>query len=125
MIFANDARKEGDAPGRNDKGLITYDRQVRKDAFYWYKANWNTNPMVYITGHTFTERQTNAITAKVYGNCQSVELFVNGVSQGMRQSKNCIYKWPVKLQTGDNTVRAVGRADGSEVSDELVWKLSN
>ncbi len=110
--FANDARKEGDAPGRNDKGLVTYDRQVRKDAFYWYKANWNTNPMVYITGHTFTERQTNAITAKVYGNCQSVELFVNGCfPQGMRQSKNCIYKWPVKI-TDRRQHRGAGRGPG-------------
>src|ERR1017187_1929043 len=46
--FASDGRNEGDTPGRNDKGLVTYDRQVRKDAFYWYKANSTTNPMVYI-----------------------------------------------------------------------------
>src|ERR1017187_3472318 len=46
--FASDGRNEGDTPGRNDKGLVTYDRQVRKDAFYWYKANWTTNPTVYI-----------------------------------------------------------------------------
>ena len=81
--FASDGRNEGDTPGRNDKGLVTYDRQVRKDAFYYYKANWTTNPMVYITGHTFTNRLTNSITAKVYANCDSVELFLNGVSQGV------------------------------------------
>ena len=33
--FASDGRKEGGAPGRNDKGLVTYDRRIRKDAFYW------------------------------------------------------------------------------------------
>ena len=119
--FASDARKEGASPGRNDKGLITYDRQVRKDAFYWYKANWNTNPMVYITGHTFTERQTNAITAKVYGNCGPVELYLNGVSQGVHTSTNCIYTWPVVLTGGTNTVRAVGGTGAGEVSDSLVW----
>jgi beta-galactosidase len=123
--FANDARKEGDTPGRNDKGLVTYDRQVRKDAFYWYKANWNTNPMVHITGHTFTERQTNAITARVYGNCKSVELFLNGVSQGSRESTNCIYCWPVTLQNGSNAVRAVGATGAGEVSDSLVWTRTN
>src|SRR5439155_3899186 len=66
--FAADGRNEGNAPGRNDKGLVTYDRQIRKDAFYWYKANWTTNAMVYITGHTFTNRIAS-ITAKAYSNC--------------------------------------------------------
>ena len=117
--FASDARKEGASPGRNDKGLVTYDRQVRKDAFYWYKANWNTNPMVYITGHTFTDRQTNAITAKVYGNCGPVELYLNGVSQGVHTSTNCIYTWPVTLIGGTNSVRATGPT--ADVSDSLVW----
>ena len=35
------SRHEGGIPGRNDKGLVTYDRKVKKDAFYYYKANWN------------------------------------------------------------------------------------
>jgi beta-galactosidase len=117
--FASDSRKEGETPGRNDKGLVRYDRKVRKDAFYWYKANWTTNPMVYITGHTFTQRMTNAITAKVYGNCGPVELYLNGVSQGTRSSTNCIYTWPINLAAGTNNVRAVGQAGG--VSDSLVW----
>ena len=119
--FASDGRNEGDTPGRNDKGLITYDRQVRKDAFFFYKANWSTNPMVYITGHTFTNRLTNAITAKVYANCDSVELFVNGVSQGSTTSTNCIFTWPVLLQSGSNTVSAVGTKGNTNVADSLIW----
>lgn len=119
--FASDGRNEGDTPGRNDKGLVTYDRQVRKDAFYFYKANWTTNPMVYITGHTFTNRPTNAITAKAYANCDSVELFVNGTSQGPATGTNCIFMWPVKLQAGTNTVLAVGPSGNTNVTDSLVW----
>jgi beta-galactosidase len=119
--FASDGRNEGDAPGRNDKGLVTYDRQVRKDAFYWYKANWTTNPMVYITGHTFTNRLTNVITARVYANCDSVELFVNGISQGVTNSTNCIFAWPLTLQSGTNTVQAIGTKGSSNVSDSLIW----
>ncbi len=119
--FASDGRNEGDTPGRNDKGLVTYDRQIRKDAFYWYKANWTTNPMVYITGHTFTNRLTNAITAKVYANCDSVELFLNGVSQGARSSTNRIFTWPLTLLRGTNAVLAVGTLGGTNVSDALVW----
>jgi beta-galactosidase len=119
--FAVGGRNEGDTPGRNDKGLVTYDRQVRKDAFYFYKANWTTNPMVYITGHTFTNRLTNSITAKVYANCDSVELFVNGTSQGSTTSTNCIFTWPVTLSSGTNLVKAVGNKGDVQVSDALVW----
>ena len=119
--FAADARSEGDTAGRNDKGLITYDRLIRKDAFYWYKANWSADPMVYITGHTFTNRATNAVTARVYANCDSVELFVNDVPQGSRTSTNCIFTWPVSLLGGSNVVRAVGTKAGSIVSDSLIW----
>ena len=119
--FASDARNEGDTPGRNDKGLVTYDRQVRKDAFYWYKANWTTDPMVYITGHTFTNRLANAITAKVYANCDSVELILNGISQGSVVSTNCIFLWPVTLQGGTNVVQAVGTKGGTNVTDSLIW----
>ena len=119
--FASDGRDEGDTTGRNDKGLVTYDRQVRKDAFYWYKANWTTNPMVYITGHTFTNRQANAITAKVYANCDSVELSLNGISRGARTSTNCIFTWPVTLARGTNTLLAVGTKGTAIVSDSLIW----
>jgi beta-galactosidase len=119
--FAVNSRKEGDTPGRNDKGLVTYDRQVRKDAFYWYKANWTTNPMVYITGHTFANRMTNTIAAKVYSNCDSVELVVNGVSQGVRMSTNCIFSWPVTLFDGTNVIRAVGAKGGIHATDALAW----
>jgi beta-galactosidase len=123
--FGVGGRNEGDTPGRNDKGLVTYDRQVRKDAFYYYKANWTTNPMVYITGHTFTNRETNSVTAKVYANCDSVELFVNGSSQGGRVSTNCIFTWPVKLAKGTNTVRAVGTKGGIQVDDALTWNCAD
>ena len=119
--FGVDGRNEGDTPGRNDKGLVTYDRQIRKDTFYWYKANWTTNPMVYITGHTFTNRMTNFITAKVYANCNTVELFLNGTSQGTRTSTNCIFTWPLELPAGSNTVQAVGVKGASQVTDALAW----
>jgi len=119
--FAVAGRNEGDTPGRNDKGLVTYDRQVRKDAFYYYKANWSTNPMVYITGHTFTNRLTNTITAKVYANCGSVELFLNGASQGATTSTNRIFTWPLMLQAGTNTVQAIGTKGSVKADDSLVW----
>lgn len=119
--FAADDRDEGDVPGRNTKGLVTYDRQTRKDAFYWYKANWTTTPMVYITGHHFTNRLADSFTAKVYANCDSVELSLNGIPQGTRSSTNCIFTWPMKLQAGTNTVHAIGKKGAATVTDSLMW----
>ena len=124
--FASSTRNEGDTPGRNDKGLVTYDRQVRKDAFYFYKANWTTNPMVYITGHTFTNRFTNTITAKIYANCDTVQLFLNGISQGVLTNiagvvTNGIFLWPITLAPGSNSVQAVGNKGATRVSDSLFW----
>ena len=89
----------------------------------YYKANWTTNPMVYITGHTFTNRLTNAVTAKVYANCDTVELILNGASQGVVASTNCIFTWAVTLQRGANAVQAVGRKGAVKVSDSLVWNV--
>jgi beta-galactosidase len=119
--FASDARHEGDSPGFNDKGLVTCDRKTRKDAFYFYKANWTTEPMVYITGHTFTNRLTDVVTAKVYANCDSVELFVNGASQGRVAGAGPVFTWPITLCGGSNHVEAVGHKGGCTVSDSLVW----
>jgi beta-galactosidase len=119
--FAADGRDEGDTPGRNTKGLVTYNRQIRKDAFYWYQANWTTKPMVYITGHHFTNRLADSFTAKVYANCDSVELFLNGASQGTRSSTNCIFTWPIQLQNGVNSVHAVGKKGAVSVTDSLSW----
>ncbi|HTO93854.1 MAG TPA: glycoside hydrolase family 2 TIM barrel-domain containing protein, partial [Bacteroidota bacterium] len=66
--FASDGRSEGEHPGRNDKGLVTYDRRVKKDAYFWYRANWNPEPMVYITGRRFSPRGSPC-DVKVYSNC--------------------------------------------------------
>ena len=46
--FAADARDEGGCKGRNNKGLVTYDRKIKKDAFYIYQAYWTTAPMVHV-----------------------------------------------------------------------------
>jgi len=118
--FAADGRNEGDTPGRNDKGLVTYDRQIRKDAFYFYKASWTTNAMVYIAGHTFSNRIAS-ITAKAYSNCGSVQLFVNGVSQGTATSSSNTFLWPVTLQSGTNNVSAIGTIGSTSVTDSLMW----
>jgi beta-galactosidase len=122
--FAVESRHEGGVEGLNDKGLVTRDRQIKKDAFYFYKANWSDEPMVYITSRRHTER-TNAVTdVKIYSNASAVELFVNGGSQGQRAgATNGVFIWKdLTLKTGDNLIQA--RA-GQTLGDSCVWKLQS
>lgn len=123
--FAVSTRHEGGQPGLNDKGLVTYDRKTRKDAFFFYKANWSEEPVLYITSRRFTKR-TNAVTeVKVYSNAQSAELHVNGVSQGKRESvADGIFLWPnVRLAPGKNKIAVSAVINGQPVTDECVWTL--
>ena len=123
--FAVSSRHEGGVPGRNDKGLVTYDRQIKKDAFYFYKANWSDEPVLYITDRRFTNR-TNAVTdVKIYSNAKKVELLLNGKSQGERRSAgDCIFIWKnIKLKPGQNQISAAARRDGKKLGDRCLWML--
>lgn len=76
--FGCDAREEGGISGRNNKGLVTMDRQIRKDAFYVYKAFWSDEPFVHICGRRYAQRVGDTINIKVYSNLPKVTLYING-----------------------------------------------
>jgi Glycosyl hydrolases family 2, sugar binding domain/Glycosyl hydrolases family 2, TIM barrel domain len=76
--FASDGRNEGSQPGINDKGLVTRDRAIRKDAFYFYKAGWSTVPTVHITSRRWTQRTDAATELKVYSNAPQITASLNG-----------------------------------------------
>jgi beta-galactosidase len=120
--FASDGRSEGELSGRNDKGLVTYDRKVKKDAFYWYKAHWNPEPMVHIASKRFTPRPAGSTTVTVYSNCDSLQLTINGKSLGTLNSREMRFVWSdVDLRPGENILKAHGRKDGIEVDDTCTW----
>jgi beta-galactosidase len=124
--FAVSTRHEGDQPGLNDKGLVTRDRKTKKDAFYFYQANWSDEPMLYITSRRFNER-TNAVTdVKIYSNAKAPELFVNGVSHGkLGNGTNYVFIWKdIRLSPGENKISATAQAGGKTLTDECEWKLS-
>jgi len=124
--FTIPKRHEGGVPGRNDKGLVTSDRTIKKDAFYFYKANWSDEPMVYITERRFTER-TNAVTdVKIYSNAKKVELLVNGAFRGSNDhGTNGVFLWKnITLKPGDNQIEAKARRDGKDLADNCTWKLN-
>ncbi|MDF2521424.1 MAG: Beta-glucuronidase [Clostridia bacterium] len=76
--FAADGRDEGGEHGVNQKGLITFDRKHKKDAFYLYKANWSKEPFVHVCGRNYIERNEDETEVKVYSNYDTVELYNNG-----------------------------------------------
>jgi beta-galactosidase len=123
--FTSNTRHEGDIPGRNDKGLVTYDRKIKKDPFYYYKANWSDEPTLYITSRRFTLRKDSVTDVKVYSNAREVELFVNGVSEGKKSgASDRIFTWQkVELRPGQNRVEAQGYATGHLLTDACVWTL--
>ena len=112
-------RTEGDRPGINDKGLVTYDRRIKKDAYYFYKANWNPEAMVYIAGKRITKREKSNNELWVFSNCKSVVLSVNGKQQAsLTPNDNSLCTFHVTLQPGLNRIVAKGTKDGKQVSDE-------
>lgn len=100
-------RHEGDRPGINDKGLVTFDRKVRKDAYYFYKANWNhAVPTLHLAGKRNTRRTKALQDFMVFTNQPQAELFVNGISIGKQQPDAYgVVCWKnVQLQPGSNRV---------------------
>lgn len=125
--FGADDRREGDHMGRNDKGLVSYDRETRKDAFYLYQANWTSEPMVHLNSRRFTERKgITAMPFKAFSNCDTVELFLNGKSIGVQKPNDiCAFEWvDVSLTSGKNTVKAIGKKDGKTVTDSYEFTVN-
>ena len=119
--FSSAGRTEGERNAVNDKGLVTYDRKTRKDAFHFYKANWNPEPMVYITSRRHVERAQAITDVKVYSNCPRVELKVNGTALAPT-SPNAVrvFTWPgVRLVSGENVVEAL--CAGGPPRDAVRW----
>ena len=105
--FAADGRDEGGVQGRNNKGLVTYDRKTKKDAFYLYKAYWTTEPMLHVCGVRFVDRAPGERNVTVYTNCPSVTLILNGAEVATLEAVDhaAVFK-DVPLKDGPNTVSA-------------------
>lgn len=121
--FGSATRNEGFSKAMNDKGLVTYDRQIRKDAYYFYKANWNPAPMVYITERRFIDRKHNITPVKVYTNLGKAELFVNGKSMGTQEAddlKRVSWK-DIRLQKGMNKIEVKAASGNKKYEDSCEW----
>jgi beta-galactosidase len=124
--FATPLRPENPVPRVNQKGVVERDG-TPKESYYVFQSHWSDKPMIHIYGHTWPVRwgkKGEEKQVKVFSNCPEAELFVNGVSAGVRKRDAASFPasglvWNVNLNPGGNTLRAVGRKDGLTVTDEI------
>ena len=117
--FFSVRRNEGGQRFLNAKGLVTHDRRIRKDAFYYYKARWSEDPFVHLCASRFEKRARERIDVKCYTNQPSVRLVVNGWLLGEAPVENgTVLFRNVPLTLGENTVEAVSGA----CSDRVHWQ---
>jgi beta-galactosidase len=119
--FAADARREGGKNGINDKGLVTRDRSVRKDAFYFYKANWSKEPVLHVCSQRMAETTNAAVTVVGFSSCGDVTLLVNGHPVGTQTPDQVkVVAWTgVPLAEGENVI-ILETADGARAVRRIV-----
>ena len=113
--FGADARAEGGENGQNHKGLMTFDRKYKKDAFFAYKAWLSDEPFVHLCGKRYVDRVEDVTKVTVYSNQPSVELFANGESLGVKEAADHFFYFDVP-NAGETTLVAVA----GECRDESV-----
>jgi len=122
--FASDSRREGDSTDINDKGLVSADRAVKKDVFYYYRANWNPAPTLHLADHRYIDRDYAVTDVKAYSNAAAAELWVNGADAGAATCAGGVCLWPgIHLQVGDNTLKATATIAGAAVTDSPLWQF--
>ncbi len=119
-------RREGEKDGINDKGMLTRDRQTRKDAFYFYKAQWNPEPMIYITSRRFVDRKDDTVAVKAYTTLGETTLYVNGKKIGAVKTDDLhrAVWYNVKLRPGENLIEIKGKNGREMLTDSCVWNYT-
>ncbi len=120
--FAADGRDEGGKNGENQKGLVTFDRKLKKDAFYLYKAHWSKEPFLHLCGRRYVDRAEETTEIKVYSNLAEITLTVDGKEV---ESKPCnkVVTFDIPL-TGEHTVIATSGAYTDTITIRKVEKAN-
>lgn len=125
--FGTPMSAQGGVHSRNMKGLITFDRKVKKDGFYWYKANWSKEPVLYMTQRRAVERENEFTSVTVYSNIGTPKLIVNGkeITDYSIGNTDVHYIFNVvQLKEGENILEVTASKDGKDYNDKIVWNYS-
>lgn len=115
-------RHEGDTTGRNDKGLVTYDRRSLKDAYHLMRAWWSDKPVLHLTSKRLVDRPAGKVDIKAYSNAAKATLEVNGQLVGTVDVVDRIARWPgVELPAGRAQLKV---SDDRGSSDGVEWRMS-
>ena len=111
--FGADGRDEGGKPGQNQKGLVTFDRKIKKDAFYLYKAYWSKQPFVHTCGSRYVDRTEDVTEVRVYSNLPEVSLYKDGhLVETKKGDKVFVFNVPI---TGKHSIEARAGAYSSVI----------
>lgn len=113
--FGADNRAEGGENGQNHKGLVTFDRKYKKDAFYAYKAWLSDDPFVHICGKRYIDRAEAVTRVKVYSNQPEVELFADGKSLGRQRREDHFFSFDVPLEGTMHLLAKAGNCEDSSL----------
>ena len=124
--FATPLRPDNPVPFVNQKGVVERDG-TKKEAYYVFQSYWTTKPMVHIYGHSWPVRwgrEGEQKMVKVYSNGDEAELFLNGVSAGVRRRNTPDFpaaglRWNLVFQKGENAIRVVARKGKERVEDSI------
>lgn len=125
--FAVPMWERGGVPARNLKGMVTFDRKIKKDSYYWYKANWSKEPVLYLTQRRNVDRERKETSVTVYSNIGTPVVCLNGKPlEGIRKGYTEVHYVfdKVTLVQGKNILKAVVSYQGKEYVDEIEWNYT-
>lgn len=125
--FACPMWERGGVPARNMKGLVTFDRKIKKDSYFWYKANWSKEPVLYLTQRRNWDREKKETSVTVYSNIGTPKVYLNGKElAGIHEGYTPVHYIidNVTLNMGKNIVKTVVVKDGKTYEDEIEWMYS-
>ena len=94
--FAADGRDEGGKNGENQKGLVTFDRKIKKDAFYLYKAYWSIVSPLYTPAAAAMHRAPRGCDrGGSTSNLPEVSLYKDGHLVETKKATKCFGNVPI------------------------------
>jgi beta-galactosidase len=132
---------ESQWPSRSSSAGVLDTAGFKKDGFYFYQSQWTNKPVLHVFPHwNWKGKEGQVIPITCFTNCDTVELFLNGKSFGVKgyvfplpgvESRNGEWyyaprarvsrttadlhlSWDVPYEPG--TLKAVGTRDGNVVS---------